>query len=505
MLRITHLEELTEQYSKGDRYFQYCYFENIDISRINLSYADLSGSKWINCNLLDCDFSNTDLTLADFHNSTLTEVNLQEAKFNRTNFRGVDLSNVNLENTSVRGILYDFKSKFSSGIELREASLICAGINLSYGEFSGANLENASLCNAKLMNSNFKKADLNNANLKGAILRDATLRYSELKNANLSYANFNNANLEYANLVSSNLENVILKNANLHFADIRGANLKNAKLIGANLKGLIYNDETILPDDIDLSEAYLSNKSVSNSFSSDKIAKQVKSPLLEALERINFETEFYPGLTREEIDEIAQDIPFTFPEELYELYQWHNGVKERKGWDYCFAGTSEFLSLQEAIDFTRVIAEGEYNEDSWKPNYFFAFAEGTDNGYLYVLTIDKEKATVLDYCPDSMIATSIEFSSITQMMLEKAFWQKADFSEANLAGVDLNGFYLRNIKFNGSNFEKANLSKADLEGAVLKGANLKDANLYQAKITNTDFTDAIFCNTIMPNGSIRNN
>ena len=272
-----------------------------------------------------------------------------------------------------------------------------------------------------------------------------------------------------------------------------------------NPGGFIGREVKDIPDDIDLSEAYLSNKSVSNSFSSDKIAKQVKSPLLEALERINFETEFYPGLTREEIDEIAQDIPFTFPEELYELYQWHNGVKERKGWDYCFAGTSEFLSLQEAIDFTRVIAEGEYNEDSWKPNYFCAFAEGTDNGYLYVLTIDKEKATVLDYCPDSMIATSIEFSSITQMMLEKAFWQKADFSEANLAGVDLNGFYLRNIKFNGSNFEKANLSKADLEGAVLKGANLKDANLYQAKITNTDFTDAIFCNTIMPNGSIRNN
>ena len=224
------------------------------------------------------------------------------------------------------------------------------------------------------------------------------------------------------------------------------------------------------------------------------------------MERINFETEFYPGLTREEIDEIAEEIPFTFPEELYELYQWHNGVKERKGWDYCFAGTSEFLTLQEAINFTRVIAEGEYNEDSWKPNYFFAFAEGTDNGYLYVLNIGEGKATVLDYCPDSMVVTSIEFSSITQMMLEKAFWQEGvDFSGANLAGVDLNGFYLRNIKFNGSNFEKTNLSNADLEGANLEGANLADANLYKAKITNTNFNNAVFCNTIMPDGSIRNN
>ncbi|MGB3757852.1 MAG: pentapeptide repeat-containing protein [Rivularia sp. (in: cyanobacteria)] len=190
---------------------------------------------------------------------------------------------------------------------------------------------------------------------------------------------------------------------------------------------------------------------------------------------------------------------------LYELYQWHNGAKERKGWEYCFAGCSEFLTLQEAIDFTRVIAEGEYNEDSWKPYYFFAFQEGTDNGDMYVLTIGEEKAAVLSYCPDSMVVTSIEFSSITQMILEKVFWQEGvDFSRANLAGVDLNGFYLRNIRFTGSNFEKANLSNADLEGADFGGANLKNANLYQAKITDTNFTNAIFSNTIMPDGSIRN-
>lgn len=361
------------------------------------------------------------------------------------------------------------------------------------------------MCNAKLINSKFKKANLKKANFKGAILRSANLRYAELKNANLSYSNLNNANLEYANLVSSNLENAILQNANLHFADIRGAILKNAKLIGANLEGAIYNNETILPADIDLSAAYLSDKSVSNTFKSDTIVKQTKSPLLEALERINFETEFYPGLTREEIDEIAQEIPFTLPEELYELYQWHNGAKERKGWEYCFAGCSEFLTLQEAIDFTRVIAEGEYNEDSWKPYYFFAFQEGTDNGDMYVLTIGEEKAAVLSYCPDSMVVTSISFTSVTQMMLRKTFGQeKVDFFDANLAGVDLNGFYLRNIKFNGSNFEKANLSNADLEGANLEDANLKNANLYQAKITDTNFTNAIFSNTIMPDGSIRN-
>ncbi|MGB3651913.1 MAG: pentapeptide repeat-containing protein [Rivularia sp. (in: cyanobacteria)] len=508
---INNLEELIERYSQGKRSFYDCCLENIDISGINLSYANFSRSRWINCNLIDCDFSNTDLTLADFHNSILTEVNLQNAKFDRTNFRGVDLNTSNLQNTSVKGILYDFKSKFPPGIELREAYLICAGIDLSNREFFGANLENASLCNAKLINSKFKEANLKNANLKGAILRSANLRYSELKNANLSYANLNDANLEYANLVYSNLENAILHNANLHFADIRGANLNNAKLIDANLEGVIYNNETILPTDIDLSAAYLSDKSVSNTFKSDTIVKQAKSPLVEALERINFEgIQFYPGLTREEIDEITQEIPFTFPEELYELYQWHNGMKDTNNWRNCFVSSTVFLTLQQAVKGSKGLKESFRNYDAydfewaWKPNWFPAFGEGTDNSYIYVLILGEEKATVLNCCPDT-ISASISFTSVTQMMLRKAFGQEeVDFSGANLASVDLNGFYLRNIKFTGSNFEKANLSNADLEGANLEDANLKDANLYQAKITDTNFTNAIFCNTIMPDGSIRN-
>lgn len=498
-----NIEELVERYNRGERYFYDLYFENINISGISLSNAKLISSCWINCNLSNVDLSNSDLTLADFHNSTLIEVNLQQAKFDRTNFIKVDLSSANLENTSLRGILHDFKTNFPSGIELREAYLICAGNYLSNLQLSGTNLQNASLINAQLINTKFIKSNLKNANLKGAILKKANLKYAQLKKANLSYVNLNYANLASTNLAGANLENAILQNANLHYADIRGANLKNAKLIEANLQGTIYNSETILPDDIDLSTAYFSNKSIYTSSTNNTFVKQVKSPLLEALERINFEGEFYPGLTREEIDEITQDLPFSFPEELYELYQWHNGMKEPRGWDYCFVDTKEFLTLQEAINYTKNFVENDFYEDSWKPNWLYAFGEGTDNSYAYLLILGEEEATVLDCCPDT-ISVSVSYNSITQMMLEKAFWEEeANFSGANLAGVDLNGFYLRNIKFNDSNLEKANLSKTDLEGADFRGANLKEANLYKAKITDTNFTDAIFYKTIMPDGSIR--
>ncbi|MEH2224262.1 SMI1/KNR4 family protein [Nostoc sp.] len=64
--------------------------------------------------------------------------------------------------------------------------------------------------------------------------------------------------------------------------------------------------------------------------------KRVKSSILtESLDRILKSLEekdpeiaslLQPGLTRKEIDEITKDLPFKLPEELYELYQWRNGL-----------------------------------------------------------------------------------------------------------------------------------------------------------------------------------
>ncbi|MDJ0735400.1 MAG: pentapeptide repeat-containing protein [Nostocaceae cyanobacterium] len=178
-------------------------------------------------------------------------------------------------------------------------------------------------------------------------------------------------------------------------------------------------------------------------------------------------------------------------------------MKYPRGWDKCFVSSKEFITLQEAVEFTKSLADSYYRSDYIKPNWLYAFAEGTDNSYAYVVVLGEEVATVLDFCPDSW-GVSIAYSSITQMMLRKAFGQKVDFSGANLAGVDLSRFYLRSAKLSGSNLSAANLSKTKLEGADLRGANLSHANLWEALTSGTDFTDAIFCQTIMPDGIIRN-
>ncbi|MDJ0735401.1 MAG: pentapeptide repeat-containing protein [Nostocaceae cyanobacterium] len=218
--------------------------------------------------------------------------------------------------------MYDFKTKFPPNTDVRQAHIICAGTILNGKEFYRVNLQDAILCNAQLRKIKFAYANLKGANLKGAILKGANLKYAQLKNANLSYANLNDVSLYRASLVNVNLQGVILQNANLSFADLRGANLENAKLNDANLADIIYNNKTVFPDGIDLSNAHFSSKDPDDSSNNFTLVKLVKSPLLEALERIEFKGDFYPGLTRKEIDEITKDLPFSFPEELYELYQW---------------------------------------------------------------------------------------------------------------------------------------------------------------------------------------
>lgn len=58
-----------------------------------------------------------------------------------------------------------------------------------------------------------------------------------------------------------------------------------------------------------------------------------------------------PGLTRQEIDEKTKDLPGRLPEEVYELYQWHNGFSDSIGIEVSgFNGVqASFCSLEESL------------------------------------------------------------------------------------------------------------------------------------------------------------
>ncbi|OUL25627.1 SMI1/KNR4 family protein [Nostoc sp. 106C] len=71
-----------------------------------------------------------------------------------------------------------------------------------------------------------------------------------------------------------------------------------------------------------------------------------------------------PGLTIEEIQSQIKNLPFCLPQEVYELYQWRNGIDysniskiENFHFDISFIPGLDFLPLEEAIESSKEIEE----------------------------------------------------------------------------------------------------------------------------------------------------
>ena len=104
-------------------------------------------------------------TRADLSRADLSGANLSRADLSRADLSGANLSRANL-----------------SGANLY-------GADLSRADLSGANLSGADLCRADLCGANLSGANLSGANLSGANLYGANLSGANLYGANLSGAN----------------------------------------------------------------------------------------------------------------------------------------------------------------------------------------------------------------------------------------------------------------------------------------------------------------------------
>jgi hypothetical protein len=74
-----------------------------------------------------------------------------------------------------------------------------------------------------------------------------------------------------------------------------------------------------------------------------------------------FASNLLPGLPHKKIIEMMKDIIEPVPEELIELYEWHNG----SDYDYCFIPCFEFQPLEYAIE--RRSNRFHENNDNWLP------------------------------------------------------------------------------------------------------------------------------------------
>ncbi len=222
------------------------------------------------------------------------------------------------------------------------------------------------------------------------------------------------------------------------------------------------------------------------------------SVLTQALERIRnhhlehnpeLAEKLQPGLTRKEIDERIKDLGFPFPEELYELYQWRNGM-EGDASSLPFLYAYGFLPLEDAVKASlnsyKIATRSKY--DKFERNWLIIFACASDNSAAgLVIVLDEETAPIRCYDPEAGYYGIIH-PSLTNLLLANV--RNSDFSAADLRKADFRDRILYRAVFKGANLEYADMRDASLLETVFEGANLKYADMRDANLTYTNLCGA---------------
>jgi uncharacterized protein YjbI with pentapeptide repeats len=253
-----------------------------DLSRANLSGADLRGANLSRTNLSGADLRKANLTStylgranlsgADLSEANLTSTYLSGANLSSANLSGANLCEANFSGTDLRKA--NLKGTYLSGTDLRDANLSEA--DLSYVNLHNINLIRTYLSGANLSGTNLSSANLSGGNFSGTNLSGANLSYANLSGTNLSYAYLSDTNLSYANLSGTNFSGADLSGTNFSDADLSGQDLSGTNLartnlirtqalgtnfIGANFTGACLEDWNINSatklDDIDCQYVYL--------------------------------------------------------------------------------------------------------------------------------------------------------------------------------------------------------------------------------------------------------
>jgi hypothetical protein len=183
------------------------------------------------------------------------------------------------------------------------------------------------------------------------------------------------------------------------------------------------------------------------------------SEITEALQRIeawlqnhmpNRAAELKPGLTRDEIDELVKDLPFSLPEEVYELYQWHDGSVDR----FVFVNYN-FFSLNDAIEAYYEWWAGIFS-DKDEEAYFFEksfpiFELWSDCGVILSVVCEDSNnypVRMLDVEYDDYF---VRYRSLKNLILHLADWYESaqSYEDENLpeCGVEEERKYLLDVKY----------------------------------------------------------
>jgi SMI1 / KNR4 family (SUKH-1) len=157
------------------------------------------------------------------------------------------------------------------------------------------------------------------------------------------------------------------------------------------------------------------------------------SKLIEGLERIEAwlkinmpdrASELRPGLSDDDIREQVNDLPFSLPEEIYELYGWHNGNVDRLVFE-----NYDFLPLKAAIG-AYYESLGEISYRNIVEAYFFeksfpVFQLWSDNSVLLCVICDNSDDYPIRMIDVACKDYSFRYRNLTDLILHVAEWYES--------------------------------------------------------------------------------
>ena len=127
-----------------------------------------------------------------------------------------------------------------------------------------------------------------------------------------------------------------------------------------------------------------------------------------------------PGISLEEINKMAQCLPFNLPSEVNELYQWHNG----HGFNFIFENY-EFPSLRSAIilyeDEVKQL-EYDYPEIAEPFKLRFPLFNNPDSGVLFTILPDEKNGSSVYIHDVECENYELLYDNLTNLILHSAEW-----------------------------------------------------------------------------------
>lgn len=140
-----------------------------------------------------------------------------------------------------------------------------------------------------------------------------------------------------------------------------------------------------------------------------------------------------PGLSATLLEEILRPFPHAVPDQLRQLYRWHDGTEVVRGWRALLFPGARWLPLREAVKTWGEAQEGDRitGQAAWDSRWLPVFTDGSDG--FHVVACGDGGGEVLTFFFVGLPATWSEFSdlhSLVEALVQRwrsgAYWQGVD-------------------------------------------------------------------------------